>query len=225
MAARNTFLQLPPELGGLKFGPFPGAVTLGSDAKRCQVVLDPSHGVYPVHVSLVPMGGGSFTIAPSTRDGKVFLVPYGQVHVWPVIGPVQARVGDLLVVGTPHGPRFQILDEAPLAAPPAAELVRSAASGEAGFVRGVNSAVEGILRPATTGVAGEVKRRAGAAAIAAGGPLRDLYVAWSRLRTGFFANPYWIVVVLFAIVGVIGTGSVSCTGLAYVLLDLVGLGR
>ncbi len=225
MAARNTYLQLPPELGGIKFGPFPGAVSLGSDAKRCQVVLDPSHGVYPVHVSLAPTGIGTYSVTPATRDGKVFLVPYGQVHVWPVIGPVQARVGDLLVVGTPHGPRFQILDEAPLAAPPAGELVRSAASGEAGFVQGVNRAVDGILRPATGSVANEVKRRAGSAAIAAGGPLRDVYVAWSRIRTGFFANPYWIVAVLFAIIGVVGTGSVSCTGLAYVLLDLVGLGH
>ncbi|MCB9685014.1 MAG: hypothetical protein H6738_07675 [Alphaproteobacteria bacterium] len=228
MAPRNTFLQLPPELGGLRFGPFPGPVNLGSDAKRCQVVLDPSHGVYPVHVTIQPMNGGVYTIAPATRDGKVFLIPYGQAQVWPLTGPVQAKVGDLVVVGTPHGPRFQIQDEAPLgAAPSAAQIVQNARAtgGEAGFVQGVTSAVNDVFRPAGGGIKGEVQRRATSMALASSGPFRDAYVMWTRVRTGMLNNPYWIVVLLFGILGVIGTGTVSCTGIGYVLLDLMGFGH
>lgn len=228
MAARPTFLQLPPEMGGLRFGPFPGPVTFGSDAPRCQIVLDPSHGVFPVHASLQPLGNQKYLVQPSTREGKVFLIPYGQAHVWPVTSPVEAKVGDFVVIGTPHGPRFQIQDAAPMgAAPTAGQIVANArqAGGEAGFVGGMNAMLSDVIAPSATGIGAEVSRRAGSAALATKGPLRDLYGLYHRISTGVFNNPYWIVGLLFAILGVIGTGSVSCTGIALVVADLLGLQR
>lgn len=233
MAARSTYLQLPLELGGLRFGPFNGVVTLGSDAKRSQIVLDPSHGVFPVHVTVTPLEDGSYAIAPATRDGKVFVQPAGQPHVWPITSTVQARPGDLLVVGTLAGPRFLLVQEGPLtAAPTADDVVRTArqtGGSEAGFVQGISQfgqAASGLFKPPSTkGISGEVQRRAQASALATRGPLRDLYVFWSRFRGGMLTSPYFIVGVLFAVVGVVGTGSVSCTGLLYVLLDVMGIHR
>src|SRR5688572_60561 len=139
MAPRNIFLQLPAELGGLRFGPFPGTVTIGSDGKRSQLVLDPSLGVFPVHAVVTQVPDGSFTVAPAGRECKLFLAPTGQAHVWPITGPVQARAGDTLIVGTPSGPRFQLMPDTPIAAAPsAAQIVQTARAtgGEQGLLQG-----------------------------------------------------------------------------------------
>lgn len=228
MASPKTFLQLPPELGGVRFGPFAGTVTIGSDAKRAQLVLDPSHGVYPVHATLAPGGGGTFALAPAGRDCKLFLLPLGQAHLWPVTGPVQAKAGDLVVVGTPMGPRFQILQDVPVGAAPSVDgVVQNAVrtGGEAGLVQGVSSFVDGMVRPTASGVAGEIQRQATSRALATNGIARDAYQAWTRFRTGVLRNPTVLVGLLLALVGLVGTGSVSCTGIAYVLADLLGMRR
>jgi hypothetical protein len=228
MAGQNLFLQLPPELGGVKYGPFPGAVTLGSDPKRAQLVLDPSHGVYPAHVTLARMPDGSVTVAPARPECKVFLAPAGQPHVWPAAGPVQARPGDTVIVGTPSGPRFQIQTDAPIGLAPTASSVVSAArqtGGEAGLIQGVSNMVDGVLRPAGGGIAGEIHRQTVARALATPGPIRSFYVVWTKFRSGQLFSPYVLVGLLFAAIGLIGTGSVSCTGLLYVVVDTLGLRR
>jgi hypothetical protein len=219
-------------MGGLRFGPFPGAVTIGSDARRCQLVLDPSHGVYPVHATLAPGPDATFTLAPATRECKLFLMPMGQVHLWPVNAAVQAKVGDLVVIGTALGPRFQILQDVPAgAAPSAANVLQNARAtgGEAGLVQGVSQLVDGVLKPRTSslasGVANEVQRRATSKALATPGFVRDGYQVWTRVRTGMLSNPYWIAGLLIALVGLVGTGSVSCTGIGYILLDALGIRR
>jgi hypothetical protein len=227
MASPNLFLQLPPELGGVKFGPFPGSVTLGSDGSRSQLVLDPSHGIYPVHATLARVPDGTITVAPARPECKVFLVPAGQPHVWPATSPVQARPGDTIIVGTPAGPRFQILTDAPVAAAPsAAQVVESARrGGEQGFVQGMGQLVDGLVRPTGGGIAGELQRRAVAEALSKPGPVRSFYVVYTKLRSGQLFTPYVVVGLLFALVGLIGTGSVSCTGLLYVITDVLGLRR
>ena len=80
MAQTRTFLQLPMELGGLRYGPFDAQVVLGSDPKRAQIVLDPSHGVFPLHVTVSLLQDGSYSIVPGTKDCKVFVAPNGQPH-------------------------------------------------------------------------------------------------------------------------------------------------
>ncbi|MEQ1502298.1 MAG: hypothetical protein ABMB14_08700 [Myxococcota bacterium] len=226
MAARDLFLELPPELGGVRFGPFPGTVTVGSDPKRAQLVVDPSHGVYPVHATVTRVADGSFTIAPSTRDCKLFLAPAGQPHVWPLTGPVRAQVDDVLIVGTPAGPRFRIVSDTPRGpAPTATQLAQTArATGEGGFVDGMSALIDGVTRPAA-GLPGEVQRQLTARVLARPGPLRTAYHAWGRLRSGTLFTPYVLVGIAIAVIGVVGTGSVSCSGLLWVLVDAFGLHR
>lgn len=225
MSARPTYLQLPPEMGGLRFGPFPGPVNFGSDAKRCQIVLDPSHGVFPVHATLASIGPQKFSVRAVTAEGKVFLIPYGQSHVWPVSGAVEAKVGDFVVLGTPHGPRFQIQDGVPTgAAPSAGQIVQNARAtgGEAGFLQGMSQMYGQIVAPSAQGIGQEARRRADAVAIASGGPFRAMYQLWHRFRTGVLSNPVAIVGILIGILGIIGTGSVSCTGIFFVIADVLG---
>ncbi len=224
-----TFLQLPPEMGGLRFGPFPGDITIGSDQKRCQIVMDPSHGVFPVHAKIGPLGGGAFTVAPATPKCKVFIMPAGQVHVWPITGPVQARVGDLVVVGTPGGPRFQLQTQGPAAPPPSAQQIVQTAKqtgGEAGFVQGASQMIDGLFRPSTRGgVAGEVRRQAQSRMIARNPAARQFYAVWTRMRTNVFNNPYYWVAGAIALFSLFGTGTLSCSGLGYVLMDVLAVGR
>jgi hypothetical protein len=225
VATRPTFLQLPPELGGLRFGPFPGPVQIGSDNRRCQIVLDPSHGVFPVHAIVAPVGNQRYSVSAVAPEGKVFLIPYGQVHVWPVNGAVEAKVGDLVVLGTPHGPRFQIQDAAPLGpAPTAGQIVQNARAtgGEAGLVQGVQQFIGEVFHPAAKGIGAEAKRQGESALIAGSSPYRSAYQLWHRVRTGVLENPYVLVALLFGVLGIIGTGSVSCTGLFWVIADVLG---
>ncbi|MEQ1567860.1 MAG: hypothetical protein ABMA64_19630 [Myxococcota bacterium] len=223
--ARTLFLQLPPELGGVKYGPFPGSVTIGSDPKRSQLCVDPSHGVYPVHVTLAHMPDGTITVAPARLDCKVFLVPAGQPHVWPATGPVQARPGDVVIVGTPAGPRFQMSTDAPIRAPTARGVATNVQQGEHGFVQGMTDVIDGLVKPAGSGIAGEIHRQTVARALARPGPVRSAYVVYTKLRSGQLFTPYVMVGLVFALVGLIGTGSVSCTGVMYVIADVLGLRR
>jgi hypothetical protein len=228
VAVRPTYLQLPPEMGALRFGPFPGAVSFGSDAKRCQIVLDPSHGVFPVHATLSSLGDQRYSIAATTQQGKVFVIPYGQVHAWPVNGAVEARIGDFVVLGTPHGPRFQIQDGAPVAgAPTAGQIIANAKAtgGDAGLLQGMNALITDVINPKAKGIGSEVRRTANSTLVAGSTPFKAVTDFWFKVKTGVAQNPAILVVVLIGIIGVVGTGSVSCTGIFWVIADLLGLAR
>lgn len=227
MAALTTFLQLPPELGGLRFGPFKGQVVFGSDAKRSQIVLDPGHGVYPVHATMGLLDDGSYSLAPATKECKLFVVPQGQPHVWPVTSPVQARAGDTIILGTPSGPRFQIQQEGFHKALSARQVASEAAAagGEQGLVYGVNRMMAGVFKPQANTIQGEVARRAQAKMLATPGPARTAYFLWTRFRSGQLFTPYYLVGIGIGLVGLMGTGAVSCSGVLYIILDTLGLGR
>ncbi|MEZ4239295.1 MAG: hypothetical protein R3F59_24705 [Myxococcota bacterium] len=233
MAVRALYLQLPPELGGVRFGPFPGTCVLGSDPKRAQVVLDPSMGIFPVHATVTQTAGGTYTVAPGAKDAKLFLVPAGQTHTWPITGPVQAKVGDLVILGTVTGPRFQLQTDQPVAAAPgAAEVVQTARqSGEQGFLQSASQAMAGFggtagmtraSRP-SSGIAGELQRQLIARSMARSGVMRTGYILWTRFRTGSLFPPYVIVSIGIAVIAALGTGTLSCSGLIYVFLDVLHL--
>ncbi|MFT4623455.1 MAG: hypothetical protein ACI8PZ_002111 [Myxococcota bacterium] len=192
-----TFLQLAPEFGGTRFGPFPGIIHVGSDGKRCQLTLSPSQGILPHHASVMPQPDGTFVVGPVQAEAGVFLIQAGNAQVWPVRSMVQANVGDQLVFGTPHGPRFQLVGgAAPTAAP--------------GMVAGAGGGASSTL---ATGIASEVQRRAMARMLTTG-PFRDVYYFWNRYKVGTFSNPYYIVGAAMAVVGAIAAGGLSCTGIA-----------
>ncbi|MEZ4323331.1 MAG: hypothetical protein R3F61_38055 [Myxococcota bacterium] len=221
-----TFLQLPPEQGALRFGPFDGVVHLGSDNRRCQIVLDPSQGVYPVHATLAAAPGGLYHFAPTEMGAKCFVVQQGSPQMWPVNSAVQVKSGDSIIVGTPGGPRFQILGGAPpgIASGPVASAGMMA-GGAAVAGGGMMSALGGMFQPAQTsrrnqslgqGIADEFARR-GRSRLLTQSPFREMYQFWHRWQTGSLLNPVYIVGSLFTVFGMISAGTVSCSGLLYSL--------
>lgn len=223
----NLFLQLTPEFGSVRYGPFPSSIVIGSDPKRCQIILDPSMGIFPVHASLGRLADGSLALSPQSKEAKLFLMPSGQPHTWPVTGPVVVNLGDLIVLGTPAGPRFQIQSDLPRsAAPSAAQILTTAQqSGEQGFIQSMSQAIDSVFRPSGGGISGEIQRQIVARSLAHNPVIRDTYYLWSRLRTGSLFTPYTVVALLFATLSLIGTGSLSCSGLLWVLSDAIGLHR
>ena len=152
-------------------------------------------------------------------------MPAGQPQVWPVRGPVQASAGDLVIFGTPAGPRFVIVRDGAAKASSVGQIVQTArqTGGEKGFVQGA-SALAGVFKPpSATGIAGEIQRRAQAKALATPGPLRTAYELWTRYRWGSLTSPYFIVGMMASIVGMIGTGTVSCSGVMYAVWTSLGL--
>ena len=69
MAETVTFLELAPEFGGTRFGPFTGfEIRLGSDPTRNDITIPESLGVAPEHVKVLRQPDGSFILAPVDRS-------------------------------------------------------------------------------------------------------------------------------------------------------------
>lgn len=202
-----TFLQLAPEQGGTRFGPFPaGVVQLGTDANHCQLTLAATPGIAPVHASITAMGGGRFTVQPTQQGLGLFLIQRGQTHSWPIEAPVTASHGDKLVIGSAAGPSFELQwEEAVVAAGPTAV-----------------AAPRGLPRPPgnsmASGVAGELQRQAMAKVLGRAGPLRDLYHLSYRLRSGSLSNPRILVSILGTVVVGFMTLATGCAGVAAKLM-------
>lgn len=221
MATSQTYLQLAPEMGGLRFGPFTGMVQIGSERTRNQLVLDPAHGIFPSHATLIETGPGVYTVGPVDHGCKVFVIPAGQQQMWPVQGYVQARAGDLLIFGTPAGPRFQLQT----AAAPTPGLASGTATATGGNVLGALSALFGPP-PSNRGtsyggrVANEMARRSRATLLTKS-PWREIYAVVTRFRTGALTNPRVLVSALSAVVTVVLGGGVTCSGLALAVWNAV----
>lgn len=205
------FLQLPPEMGGLRFGPFDGMVHLGTDARRCQIVLDSNQGIFPIHATLAPAGGG-FHFAPADLQAKCFVIQAGSPQLWPVQGAVEVSLGDAIVVGTPAGPRFQVLD---------ATGHQVARPGGGGGIQGMMNTVMG--RPQRSnqaglgqGLADEVARRA-QASMMRNSTFRELSYLQRRLKTGQLFSPVTIIGALMTVGSILLAGGVSCSGALYTL--------
>jgi hypothetical protein len=146
---------------------------------------------------IAPSGPGAYTVQPAEQGCGLFLIQAGNPNVWPVQGPVQAKVGDQVVFGTPQGPRFEIQQEGAAAKPTA-----SAPPPGPGFGGPTGSAL-----------AAEMQRQSTARLVTKVPFFRELYKLQHKVQTGSFANPYTIVTALFAVVGVIAAGGVTCSGL------------
>lgn len=192
-----TFLQLPEALGAVKYGPFHGAITIGSDPAQCSLSLDPNQGVHPVHATLTPQSSGSYVLAPSRPEAGVFLQPKDQAHLWPVRTPVAASAGDVVVFGTPMGPRFTIQRE---------EETSASKGPQAGLGKRTTS---------------EARRQLTARLLSAPGPVREVYHMVHRLRSGSLSNPQTTVAVVFGVIAVMGAGTLTCSGVGYYLMNYV----
>ena len=89
----------------------------------------------------------------------------------------------------------------------------------------MSQAIDSVFRPSGGGISGEIQRQIVARSLAHNPVIRDTYYLWSRLRTGSLFTPYTVVALLFATLSLIGTGSLSCSGLLWVLSDAIGLHR
>jgi len=115
MALTETYLELAPEFGGTRFGPFKGMeIRLGSDPSSNDIVLPENLGVLPQHVKLIAQGDGSFIVAPVERTAGVFTYRAGS-SAKQVTSPVAIQgasdtySADSFSVVTPEGPRFYVL--------------------------------------------------------------------------------------------------------------------
>jgi hypothetical protein len=115
MALTETYLELAPEFGGTRFGPFKAMeIRLGSDPGSNDIVLPENLGVLPNHVKLLAQGDGSFIVAPVERTAGVFSYRSGG-SAKQVTSPIAIQGGsdaysaDSFALVTPEGPRFYVL--------------------------------------------------------------------------------------------------------------------
>lgn len=211
-----TILRLPPDQGGLSFGPFDGIVQLGSDPRRTQIQLDARHGIYPLHATLALSPNGPHQFAPAELDAKCFVAQQGSAQVWPVQGVVQVNTGDSLILGTPGGPRFLLVEAGASVHP---NPVAAAGAG-AGAMAVLNRLTQrpSHRRSGNLGqdIANEFLRR-GQMQLFRNGPFREVAYLLRRYRTGALFSPVTIVGGLITLFGMLGAGAMSCFG------GLVGL--
>ena len=208
------YLQLAPEQGGIRFGPFKQRFDIGSDTRRVQLVLDARHGIFPIHAIGAQMQPGLLTLQPAAPGCNLFVTPAGQSHAWPVTAPVQVKHGDQLTFGTPEGPRFMVyVDQA--AAQGADQILKAAGQkgGEAGALHAISGFMDRIFGPPeSSGIAGEVQRRSQAELLRRS-PYREIYGIWTRLKTGVLTSPRTVVALVIAFFGLVSTGGLTCSGL------------
>ena len=107
-----TFLQLSPEFGGTKFGPFDGVeIRLGSDPDTNDISLPEDLGVAPQHVKVLQQGEKSYIVAPIDRTATVFIWRANSNKPKQITTPMAVTPGDSFSLVVPEGPRFTILLE------------------------------------------------------------------------------------------------------------------
>ena len=190
------FLDLAPEFGGTRFGPFPQGATLGSDAARCHITLPAEMGILPIHAWIAPAGAGLVLQAAEGR-GAVFVMAAGRPV--PVRGSHPIGPGDTLVLVDPAGVRFTLQSAAAAHAPPPPPQGRTA-----GGRRGP---------PTASAMAAEAKRQAGVAVMTSKGGSQAGHFL-HRLQSGAFTNPRYVFGGIVAVVGVLFTG---CSGIFAVI--------
>ncbi len=221
------YLQLPPQLGGTRFGPFTKRIDIGSDRKLNQLVLDPRQGIFPNHAVAVQTEPAVLTVQPAGPQAQVFVIPYGQQQTWPVRGPVKVNPGDTLVFGTPMGPRVVVwVDPKHLKSKEQILAEAKAAGGEAGALLALGSAVDSVFGGPKAksgggpGIAGEIQRQAQAKLLTTGAG-RGAYSVITRARTGVFTSPRTLVAMGIALAGMLSAGSLTCSGVFYAIYRVV----
>ena len=198
-----TYLQLPPEFGGTRFGPYQGGIVyIGSDPNRCQIVLDAKLGVFAVHCVVSETGPNTYTVSLAQQGLKLFLVQKGERKAWPIESAVQAKSGDQLVLVSETGPRFvlEYTPDQPQTTPNQGH--RPNGSTDLG-----------------SGIANEMARRAQAQLIAKNPYFRTLYQLKTRFKPGFWKSPYFIVSALGTIGAALLGGLATCSGVLFGLFN------
>jgi len=198
-----TFLCLPEEFGGTRFGPFPqGVVYIGSAPTRCQIVLDAKLGVFAVHCMVSETAPGAYTVSLTQRGLKLFLIQKGEKKAWHIEQPVEAKPGDQIVLASDTGPRFVIVHQPDAVATEGPNVAAAAVGGGFGGA-----------------VANEMARRTQAKLIAKNPAFRTLYQLKHKYKTGVWKSPYFIVSALGAVGAAILGGLATCSGVIYGIIQ------
>lgn len=194
----NFFLDLAPQFGGTRFGPFSQGVTLGSDPERCHITLPAQMAIQPVHAWIVPVGM-ELRLQVAEIGAVVYLKDAGRpslVQGSRVIGP-----GDVLILGHPDGVRFTLQSSTQALANPRPQA-QSAQTGRRG-------------PPTAAAMAAEAKRQAEVAVMTTTAGAQVSH-ALHRLQSGTLTNPR---VVIAGIISIGGMLMVGCSGILVVLLS------
>jgi hypothetical protein len=205
----QTFLQLSPEHGGTRFGPFEGGmIVIGFDGQRCQVVLPRAPGFAPVHAMITPQADGTYRVQPAMMGAVVSLVQGGSLV--PVQGAVPARSGDAVVIGA-NGPRFTLEGSAP---------VQNVRSGLSAGISGVTSGMPGKRNGGYGNLWMREIEHMMNSRLMRWGPFREFSNISYRLRSGSLFHPRVLIPTLMGLGGVIVVGIASCAGVVGALLGL-----
>ena len=198
----NTWLQLPAQMGGTRFGPFSGGIIqIGTDGSQCQIVLAQQMGIAPVHVTVAVQGPGTYLVQPVQRGFGLFIARKGG-GMSPVSAAVAANAGDALIIGTPAGPRFELVYEQEAPAP---------SSRQRNGSRGGGGGFAGALGK-------ELMRQQRARWLMRNPLYREYYRLSQRYRTGAPTNPRVMVGLILGGMGALMALGTACLGGVGVLL-------
>ncbi|MCB9794174.1 MAG: hypothetical protein H6741_15775 [Alphaproteobacteria bacterium] len=194
-------LTLSPQFGGTAFGPFqPGTVALGSDNRRCQIVLPANLGVRPVHCTITLMATGEFALQLGEQGVGLYFFVKNKGQAQAVRSAATLRPGDSFAINNPGGPRFIV-------------GMYSQEQPQAGGVK-----LGGRTLPTAGQMRDEIKRQANVnfTTNKIGGAVQTFFY---RLSSGAYFQPRYILGAMVAVFGVLMTG---CVGLLQLLKSLAG---
>ncbi|MEZ4234657.1 MAG: hypothetical protein R3F59_00510 [Myxococcota bacterium] len=203
-----TFLQLAPEFGGTKFGPFDVVeIRLGSDPGASEITLPETLGVAPQHVKVLRQQDNSFIVAPVDKTAPVYFFRAGTARGKQVTSPMAVQSGDAFSLVTPEGPRFTILVETdPLAIKEASKEAWGPNLGEWG------SRVAPTASRMKRGLWFEIKRRGFAAVFTTRMGNMGMRL-WTMVKTGSIFSPVYIVSGMLMMSGWLFAGGAACSAL------------
>jgi hypothetical protein len=205
MARFVTFLQLAPEFGGTKFGPFEAVeIRLGSDPGSNDITLPETLGVAAQHVKLLRQQDNSFILAPVDRAAPVFHFRAGTARSKQVTAPMAVQGGDSFALVTPEGPRFHIVVETDPRA------IKSASADAEGPEAAILKRLQPSAQRLGGGIAAEIKRR-GLAAVFTTKIGAFGMRAWTMLKTGAIFSPLYIVSGMLMLSGWLFAGGAACS--------------
>ncbi len=204
MAETVTFLQLAPEFGGTRFGPFVGyEIRVGSDPNRNDITVPESLGVAPEHVKILRQPDDTFILAPVERTATLFYWRAGATRPTQLNAPRAVQDGDGFSLVTAEGPRFYILleNDKKRALEKAKE---SEGPGAAGLGKNLNS----------RGIMAEIKR-VGLAKALTSKMGNGLMKVWTFIKTGQFLSPMYIIMGMTMLSGYLFAGGSTCAAVNF----------
>ena len=189
MPIKDTFLELSPEHGGVRFGPFSGMeIRLGSlPSPHNDISLPEDLGILPEHVKIVSQGDGSFVVAPIERSAEVYIWRSG-MPAKKITSPIAVQSADDIYsadafsVGSVEGPKFFVLQ---------VEREKPKDPGNDPFSRAKK-------RLTGKSILDEIKRQGVASVVTTkGGAFFQYY--WTFIKTGTIFQPRYLI--MFFLIG------------------------